>query len=79
MDKSIHTQQYRSLIRLLQEERKALQMTQKQLAEKLCVQQTVISKIETFERRIDYVELRQICIALGLSPLEFIRKFEEGL
>lgn len=79
MDKSIHTQQYRVLISLLREERESRQITQEHLASMLSVQQAVISKIETFERRLDYIELRQICIVLGINPLDFIKKIEERI
>lgn len=77
MDKSIHTRQYRQLIGLVREERERQQITQLQLAETLGVQQAVISKIENCERRIDILELRQICLALGVSLVDIINKFEE--
>lgn len=77
MDKSIHTRQYRQLIGLVREERERQQITQSQLAETLGVQQAVISKIENCERRIDILELRQICLALGVSLVDIINKFEE--
>jgi transcriptional regulator with XRE-family HTH domain len=64
------------LISLIREERESRQITQEQLASKLSVKQTVISKIETCERRLDFIELRQICIALGITPSDFINKFE---
>ena len=76
MDKSIHTAQYKVLIDLLRKEREQKKITQEQLAGRLSVQQAVISKIETCERRIDFIEMRQICIALGISPLDFVNKFE---
>lgn len=77
MDKTIHTKQYKAMITLLREERESRGITQKWLATELQVNQTVISKIETCERRLDFIELRQICLALGVSPIEFINKFEE--
>ena len=79
MDKSIHTRQYRQLIGLVREEREKRQMTQGQLAYMLGVQQAVVSKIENCERRIDLLELRQICQALGVSLIEIINKFEERI
>jgi len=41
--------------------------------------QSFISKIESGERRIDLIELREICIALGSNPKEFISEFEKVL
>ena len=79
MDKSIHTKQYRILIGIIREERESRQITQERLASMLSVQQAVISKIETCERRIDLIELRQICLALGVSLASIINKFEERI
>lgn len=79
MNKSIHNHQYRLMISLLREERLSRNITQKQLATKLNVNQAIISKIETCERRIDFIELRQLCLALDLSPIDFINKFEKTL
>lgn len=79
MDKSIHTRQYRMLIGLVREEREKQQITQEHLASMLGVQQAVVSKIENCERRIDLLELRQICQALGISLIDIINKFEERI
>lgn len=79
MDKSIHTKQYRIMIGLIREERESRQITQEQLATLLSVQQAVISKIETCERRLDFIELRQVCNALGVSMINFVNKFEERI
>ncbi|MCR5197952.1 MAG: helix-turn-helix domain-containing protein [Prevotella sp.] len=79
MDKSIHTRQYRILIGIVREEREKRQVTQQQLASRLGVQQAVVSKIENCERRIDVLELRQICVALGVSLSYIINVFEERL
>jgi transcriptional regulator with XRE-family HTH domain len=79
MDKSIHTKQYRILIGIIREVRESRQITQERLASMLSVQQAVISKIETCERRIDLIELRQICLALGVSLASIINKFEERI
>lgn len=49
------------------------------LAEKLKVPQSFISKIESGERRIDLVELKEICEALGSNLNEFIIEFEKVL
>lgn len=79
MDKSIHDNDYRLLINLLRSKREELAVTQEQLAEQLEVTQAIVSKIETFERRIDIVELRKICIALGISFIDFIVEYDKNL
>ena len=54
-------------------------LTQKELSEKLNVQQSYISKIETGERRIDLIELREICNVLGSNIVEFATMLEKEL
>lgn len=54
-------------------------VTQADLATRLGVPQSVISKFESGERRLDILELRQVCRALGLSLAEFIRRLEKDV
>ena len=79
MDKSIYNIHYRQLITLLREKREEKGITQLQLAEKLSISQGIISKIETYERRIDIIELRNICIALNIPFIEFIEEMENNI
>ena len=79
MRKSIHTSQHKQLLALLREVRLESGLTQTQLAECLKTDQTVISKIESGERRIDVLELREICKAVGITLEGFVRKLEKSL
>ena len=79
MEKSIHLSQYHVMISLLREKRESVNVTQVQLADKLNVGQTIISKIETFERRIDVIELMSICDALNIAFPEFIDELIQKL
>lgn len=54
-------------------------LRQEDLAEKLNVHQSFVSKIESGERRVDLVELKDICEALGSDLEEFIQKFKKAL
>jgi ribosome-binding protein aMBF1 (putative translation factor) len=72
MEKSIHQKRYHTLIALLRAKREAAGVTQTQLSKKLGVNQTVVSKIETCERRIDVIELMDLCNAINISFMEFI-------
>ena len=52
---------------------------QSELADRLGRPQSFVSKYESGERRLDVIELRQVCNALGLSLLEFIDRLEQEL
>lgn len=54
-------------------------MRQEDLAKKLDVHQSFISKLESGERRIDIVELKDICEALGSTLEEFINEYLKEL
>ncbi|WP_349368087.1 helix-turn-helix transcriptional regulator [Salinarimonas sp.] len=67
------------MLKLLVEERNAVPLTQTQLSEVLPFPQPVISKIERGERRLDVIELRMFCTAIGMTLPDFVRKLEERL
>ena len=77
--KSIHNKAYQLLLQFLRSKRNDKGITQEQLASCLGVSQGIVSKIETHERRLDVIELREICLALGISFPEFITEFDEYL
>ena len=79
MDKSIFSKDYASLLAQLREARRVSGVTQESLASRLGTTQSVVSKCERGERRIDVVELRTWCKALGLSFPEFLSAFEKAL
>ena len=68
-----------TLLELLKEIRIEAGLRQVDLAEKLHVPQSMISKYEVGERRVDLLELRDICAALGISLVEFVRELEKRL
>ena len=72
--KTIHNEAYRKSIALLKAKRLEQGITQDQLAEKMQVGQALISKIETCERRLDIIELREICKSIGISFSEFTQE-----
>jgi transcriptional regulator with XRE-family HTH domain len=74
--KSIHTREQAALLKLLKQVRNEACLTQKQLAERLQVQQCEISNYERGEKRLDLIELGQVVDALGLSLEEFVRRYE---
>lgn len=53
-------------------------ITQTELAARLGRPQSYISKIERGERKIDLIELFELCEALELPPLELIAEVYKG-
>ena len=79
MRKSIYTEQHRELIVLLREIRVEAGLRQVELAQRLGQPQSFVSKYESGERRLDLLQLRQICEAVGISLPEFVKRFERSL
>lgn len=79
MRKSIHTTEQEQLQTLLRELRIGAGMRQADMADKLGVPQSFISKFEAGERRLDFLELRSICRALGVQLVDFVQQFERKL
>lgn len=79
MEKSIHQKRYHIMIALLRGKREAIGMTQIQLAEKLNVSQTVVSKIETCERRLDVIELIDVCDAINVPFVDFLNELNSKI
>ena len=78
----MHTQndgQYTVLINCLREQRLASGQTQQQLAEKLGVNQSYVSKYEQCQRKLDFIELRHIVRARGPPPPSSPLTFEPPL
>jgi transcriptional regulator with XRE-family HTH domain len=65
------------LLALLRQMRRAAGLRQADLARKLRQPQSFVSKYESGERRVDILELREICAALGVSLTEFVRRLDE--
>lgn len=79
MPKSIHRAEYKAVCRLLRQLRLEAKLKQADVAAALGKPQPFISSIETGERRLDVIELRDLCGALGISLATFCRLLEESL
>jgi transcriptional regulator with XRE-family HTH domain len=64
---------------LLKEVRNESGLRQADLAERLDQPQSFVSKYESGERRLDVLELRQVCEVLGISLQQFVTRLEERL
>jgi transcriptional regulator with XRE-family HTH domain len=65
-----------SLLNLLKQVRIQANLTQAEIAKKLGQPQSYVSKYESGERRLDILELRQVCQAAGISLADFIQRLE---
>ncbi len=66
-------------MRLLREVRKQADLSQRDVATRLEHHQAFVSRSETGERRLDVIELRAICRAIGVPLREFIDSLEKEL
>lgn len=64
---------------ILKELRLRKNLTQAELAERLNVPQSYVSKFETGERSLDFVETNDVCKALGVTLTKFSAQFTAGL
>lgn len=79
MGKSIYTDEYSVFLDCLKEAREKAGLTQTQLAERLGESQSLISKCERGERRVDIVELSRFCDALGIKLADFTLQLTAAL
>jgi transcriptional regulator with XRE-family HTH domain len=76
--KSIYTDDYMRLLRLLIEARKNAKLTQHEVAARLVRPQSFVSKYERGERRLDVVEYFRVSRILGADPYELLRVMDES-
>lgn len=67
MEKSIYSVEYQQLCALLRDLRREAGLTQVDVADKLSVPQSFVSKYESGERRLDVIELRHVARALDTT------------
>jgi len=79
MEKSIFSLEYKQVLKQLRDAREDSGLTQSDVAERLGQTQSFVSKVERSERRLDVVELRAFCNAIGIQFSEFIAEVERRL
>lgn len=79
MDKTRYGTEYAVLCALLRETREAAGLRQADVASKLGLPQSFVSKYESGERRLDLIELRLVSGALGVQLNQVVSNFEERL
>jgi transcriptional regulator with XRE-family HTH domain len=78
MAKSIYSAGQNCLQELLRQVRVEAGLTQTELASRLQKPQSFVSKYESGERRLDLVELQQVCRAVGIDLVHFVRRFAKA-
>ncbi len=82
MEKSTHTKEYAALRNELKSARKDAGLSQRELAARLEVPHSWVAKVESGERRIDFVEFFRFLAACGRDASEvtkrLIRRIERG-
>jgi len=64
---------------LLRQVRVEAGLRQSDLAQNLRQPQSFVSKYETGERRLDILELREVCRAVGITLKEFAKRLDQAL
>ena len=77
VEKSIYTDDYRRLCRLLYTLRTEAGLTQVQVAERLGVPQSFVSKYEAGQRRLDVIELGNVAEALGTTTTAILERLAD--
>ena len=76
MQKSRQSPESKVLLEMLNQLRTSSGIRQIDLASKLEVHQSFVSKYESGERRLDLIELRRICNLLDTNVVDFVTEFE---
>jgi len=79
MEKSRYSPLQKKVQKILREMRHESGMRQADLADLLGQPQSFVSKYESGERILDFLEIRQVCAAMGFTMLEFINRFERDI
>jgi len=79
MQKTLYTRQYEVMLGMLREARTDAGMTQVDLAKRLDMSQSDVSKCEQGARRLDVIELKLWVEAVGGQLQAFLQAFEARL
>ncbi|MCY1296654.1 transcriptional regulator, y4mF family [compost metagenome] len=79
MVKAIYRPEYEALTQLIKQLRGSAGLTQSQCSEALGRPQSFMSDVENGARRLDLVQLRDLCAALGTDLQTFVSAYESLL
>jgi len=72
--RSVHSAEYRAFLRLFRRARKEAGLTQAEVATALRVPQSMVSRCESGERRVDVIELKVFARLYGWEVQDFLPK-----
>ena len=79
MDKTIHSPENETFLAALKRARLRAGLSQAEVGERLKETQSWISKVERGERRLDLLEVRAFCRAIGVPFLDFAAEVDREL
>lgn len=79
MDKTLYNSGQQRFRELLRELRITAGLRQQDVANLIGEPQSFVSKYESGERRLDVLELREVCRALGCTLSSFVTRLEKQL
>ena len=75
----VYKRRYKYFCEVIKLERETHKISQEELANKLGIKQSFISKTESGDRRLDVIELLEYCEAMNISLTEFVFRLEGKL
>ncbi|WP_345956293.1 helix-turn-helix transcriptional regulator [Pseudomonas fulva] len=79
MTKTIYRPEYQALLGLLKKYRTDGGLTQAQCSEALGKPQSFMSDVEKGTRRLDIIQLRDLCAVLGTTLTEVVQELENAI
>lgn len=79
MEKHLYSPKQKAFLDLLRETRTKAGLRQEDVAKRLGKPQSFVSKYESGERRLDVLELREICAVSKIQLVDFVKQLERLL
>ncbi|MBV9468395.1 MAG: helix-turn-helix transcriptional regulator [Abitibacteriaceae bacterium] len=67
------------MIQRLKEKRLAAGLTMREVGQRIGKTHTYVQKWESGDRQINPIDLRDVCLALGVSFVDFLKEIDEAL
>lgn len=77
--KTLYSDEHKLFLALLRRVRTEAGLTQAAVAKRLAVPQSYVSDYETGSRKLDTLQMRQVCAALGTTLAEFAARLEGAI